>query len=288
MWWIFQEAERLFSILPPPPQIMLLSGRLGELLCKRGNTSCSLSYVEDSSTEPNPNEWSRREMIQTWRKLWCELPPNCSWHSVRNRDLPEVFLHIFPLEVLPASRSGNINCTRGVYWFSLEIPAPNGSGTLWAAFSGVSSAPDWSNASTKFLFQAPGSSALPTGCPRARNALKTTNHPTPPVPTGVKHTQSWQTLFFFLQDQDLCVPAEGVTHRILLPLLAFLSTFFFILLRNFWMANHCLGDAEQQENNFRATEHSQKRSPNVLKAPFLNHNFLKSKKFPAGKNFSWL
>lgn len=34
MWWIFQEAEQLFSILPPPPQIMLIPGRFRELLCK--------------------------------------------------------------------------------------------------------------------------------------------------------------------------------------------------------------------------------------------------------------
>lgn len=62
--------------------------------------------------------------------------------------------------------------------------------------------------------------------------------------------------------------AEGVTHRILLPLLAFLSTFFFILLRNFWMANHCLGNAEQQGHNFSTTKHSQKDSviPNCIKS----------------------
>lgn len=35
MWWIFQEAEQLFSILPPPPQIMLNSGRL-RLALQRG------------------------------------------------------------------------------------------------------------------------------------------------------------------------------------------------------------------------------------------------------------
>lgn len=171
MWWIFQEAEQLFSILPPPPQIMLISGRLRELLCRRGNTSCSAgcfpSHVEDSS---NPNEWSRREMIQTWRKLWCELPanrdltPNCNWHSVRNRDLPEVFLHVFPWRCCPHLSQEIETAPEGfpgsLWKLQPQMAQGHVSIFLWCFLS------PWSGqcsqaASTKLLFQAPGTSAFP-------------------------------------------------------------------------------------------------------------------------------
>lgn len=67
-----------------------------------------------------------------------------------------------------------------------------------------------------------------------------------PMHPGAKPRQSrliWQKHNFWLL-------AEAVTHRIFLPLLAFLSTFFFILLRNFWMASHCLRDAKWQLQHF--------------------------------------
>lgn len=160
-----------------------------------------------------------------------------------------------------------------------------------APSSGVSSAPDWGNAprlhpSSSYSRLQEHQHSQSKKCSRTHKFSNT-----PRDNWGKTHPELSEFSFFFLQDQELCVLAEGFTHLILLPLLAFLSTFFFILLRNFWMANHCLGDAEQQEHNFRATEHSQKKtpwSPTVLKASLLNQNFLKSNKFPAGKNFSWL
>lgn len=136
------------------------------------------------------------------------------------------------------SQPGNTNCTGRVYWLSLGITAPNGSGIcehLSLVFP-----------QTLLLIPGSGTPALP-GCPRARNPSKSQISQHPPDNWGTTHPELSLGVFlsFFFAKSGLG------THRILLPLLAFLSTFFLILLRSFWMANHCLGNAEQ-ENNFRA------------------------------------
>lgn len=142
MWWIFQEAEQLFSILPPPPQIMLNSGRLRLALQKGKHLLLSrllpfpqgkfFHQVQPKRVIQEGNDSEIKEL-----PIKRDLTPNPNWHSEGDRDLPEVFLHIFPGSCCPCLSQWSVNCTRGLYWLSLEITAPNGSGTF-EHLSGVS------------------------------------------------------------------------------------------------------------------------------------------------------
>lgn len=206
---------------------------------QRGNTSCSPGCFP--SPELNPNEWSRREMIQTWRELWCQLRE--IWHQTPagTRWEIEIYLRCFCTSSLRgaahvSARKYKLH-RRGLLALSGNY-SPKRLRDMWAPFSGVPSDPAaysrLRDTSTPWL-------------PQSKKSLKVPNQPTPPRQLGYNTPRAVTGGFFvfFFAKSGLG------THRILLPLLAFLSTFFLILLRSFWMANHCLGNAEQ-ENNFRA------------------------------------
>lgn len=166
-----------------------------------------------------------------------DLTPNSSWHSVRNRDLPEVFLHIFPERHCPCLSQEIQTAQEGFIGSLWELQPQTAQGYVSTFL--------WCSLRPCCLFQAQGhqhSLAAPEQeipqSPKSANTLRQLGYNTPRAVTGGFF------VFFFAK--------SGLgTHRILLPLLAFLSTFFLILLRSFWMANHCLGNAER-ENNFRA------------------------------------
>lgn len=141
-------------------------------------------------------------------------------------------------------------------------------------------------ASTKPLFQAPGTSGFPTGCPRARNALKTTNQPrSPRASWGKTHPE----LFFGKIRTCACLQKASPTgFSFLCWLFCPLSSLFCSVTSGWpttaWGMQNNRDTTSAPPNTPRKTLWS----PAVLKAPLLKHNFLKSKKFPAGKNFSWL
>lgn len=109
MWWIFQEAEQLFSILPPPPQIMLNSGRL-RLALQRGKhllLSRLLPFprgrffhqVQSKRVIQEGNDSEIKEL-----PIKRDLTPNSNWHSEGNRFTWGISAHL-PWELLPMPQS---------------------------------------------------------------------------------------------------------------------------------------------------------------------------------------
>lgn len=239
---------------------------------QRGNTSCSPGCFP--SPELNPNEWSRREMIQTWRELWCQLRE--IWHQTPagTRWEIEIYLRCFCTSSLGgtahvSARKYKLH-RKGLLALSGNY-SPKRLRDMWAPFSGVPSDPAaysrLRDTSTPWL-------------PQSKKSLKVPNQPTPSDNWGTTHPELSLGVFlsFFLQNQDLAPTGFSFLCWLFCPLSSW-----FCSVASGWPTT-----AWGMQSRKTTSEHWTLSDPSVLKAPLLNQNFLKSKKFPAGRNFSWL
>lgn len=112
-----------------------------------------------------------------------DLTPNSSWHSVRNRDLPEVFLHIFPERHCPCLSQEIQTAQEGFIGSLWELQPQTAQGYVSIFL--------WCSLRPCCLFQAQGhqhSLAAPEQeipqSPKSANTLRQLGYNTPRAVTG--------------------------------------------------------------------------------------------------------